>query len=297
MMIYKKGLELIGHTPMFQLPNENIFLKLEKYNLGGSIKDRAALGMIEAAERDGLLNKDSVIIDATSGNTGIGLALVGKLKGYAVTIVMPDTMSVERRNLVKAYGAELILTDGKLGMKGAIDVVNEIASGKPKYFLPNQFSNPANWQKHYETTGVEIIDQVPDVDIFLSGVGTGGSFVGISKRLKEYNSNIICVAAEPVDSPVLSGGKPGPHKIQGMGPGFVTDIFDFKYADRIIQITYEDAEDETINFSKNTGILIGLSSGANISGAKALQKIYGKDKKIVTLAPDGGEKYLSLGIY
>ena len=297
MMIYKKGLEFIGHTPMFQLPNENIFLKLEKYNLGGSIKDRAALGMIEAAERDGLLNKDSVIIDATSGNTGIGLALVGKLKGYAVTIVMPDTMSVERRNLVKAYGAELILTDGKLGMKGAIDVVNEIASGKPKYFLPNQFSNPANWQKHYETTGVEIIDQVPDVDIFLSGVGTGGSFVGISKRLKEYNSNIICVAAEPVDSPVLSGGKPGPHKIQGMGPGFVTDIFDFKYADRIIQITYEDAEDETINFSKNTGILIGLSSGANISGAKALQKIYGKDKKIVTLAPDGGEKYLSLGIY
>ncbi|MDP3386136.1 MAG: cysteine synthase A [Eubacteriales bacterium] len=296
-MIVDNPLSLIGNTPLYKLKDLNIYLKLEKFNLGGSIKDRAALGMIEDAEKKGLLRENSIIIEPTSGNTGIGLALIGRLKGYKVVIVMPDTMSRERRTLIEAYGAALILTEGSEGMNGAIKKAKSIAESDDRYFMPDQFSNEANWLKHYNTTALEIIRDLPDIELFVSGVGTGGSFTGISKRLKEYNKDIICAAAEPSASPVLSGGKAGPHKIQGMGPGFVTAIFKYEYADHIIQIDYEDAERETLEFSKKTGIIVGLSSGANIWASKLMSKRLGSNKKIVTIAPDGGEKYLSLGIY
>lgn len=296
-MLIDNPLALIGNTPLYRLKDLNIFLKLEKFNLGGSIKDRAALGMIEDAENKGLLREDSIIIEPTSGNTGIGLALIGRIKGYKVVIVMPETMSQERRTLIEAYGAELILTEGSEGMKGAIEKARLMAESDQRYFMPDQFSNEANWLKHYNTTSLEIIRDIPDIEVFVSGVGTGGSFTGISKRLKEYNKDIICVAAEPSASPVLSGGKAGPHKIQGMGPGFVTDIFRYEYADHIIQIDYEDAERETLEFSAQTGIIIGLSSGANIWASKLMSERLGNNKKIVTIAPDGGEKYLSMGIY
>ncbi|HBH12217.1 MAG TPA: cysteine synthase A [Clostridiales bacterium] len=296
-MIFDNPLALIGNTPLYRLKDLNIYLKLEKFNLGGSIKDRAALGMIEDAEKKGLLREDSIIIEPTSGNTGIGLALIGRIKGYKVVIVMPETMSQERRTMIEAYGAELILTEGSEGMKGAIEKAWMMAESDERYFMPDQFSNEANWLKHYNTTSLEIIRDIPDIEVFVSGVGTGGSFTGISKRLKEYNKDIICVAAEPSASPVLSGGKAGPHKIQGMGPGFVTDIFRYEYADHIIQIDYKDAERETLEFSSQTGIIIGLSSGANIWAAKQMSERLGTHKKIVTIAPDGGEKYLSLGIY
>ncbi|HAE43804.1 MAG TPA: cysteine synthase A [Clostridiales bacterium] len=296
-MIIENPLALIGQTPLFRLNDSNIFIKLEKFNLGGSIKDRAALGMIEDAEKKGLLKDGSVIIEPTSGNTGIGLALIGRIKGYKVVIVMPDTMSQERRTMIEAYGAELILTKGSEGMNGAIRQARMLAESDERYFMPDQFSNNANWLNHYNTTALEIIKDLPEIDLFISGVGTGGSFTGISKRLKEFNKDIICVAAEPSASPVLSGGKAGPHKIQGMGPGFVTDIFKYEYADHIIKIDYEDAERETLKFSKQTGIIVGLSSGANIWAAKIMSEKFGTNKKIVTIAPDGGEKYLSLGIY
>lgn len=296
-MLIDNPLALIGNTPLYRLKDLNIFLKLEKFNLGGSIKDRAALGMIEDAENKGLLRENSIIIEPTSGNTGIGLALIGRIKGYKVVIVMPETMSQERRTLIEAYGAELILTEGSEGMKGAIEKARLMAESDQRYFMPDQFSNEANWLKHYNTTSLEIIRDIPDIEVFVSGVGTGGSFTGISKRLKEYNKDIICVAAEPSASPVLSGGKAGPHKIQGMGPGFVTDIFRYEYADHIIQIDYEDAERETLEFSAQTGIIIGLSSGANIWASKLMSERLGNNKKIVTIAPDGGEKYLSMGIY
>lgn len=296
-MIIENPLALIGQTPLFRLNDSNIFIKLEKFNLGGSIKDRAALGMIEDAEKKGLLKDGSVIIEPTSGNTGIGLALIGRIKGYKAVIVMPDTMSQERRTMIEAYGAELILTKGSEGMNGAIRQARMLAESDERYFMPDQFSNNANWLNHYNTTALEIIKDLPEIDLFISGVGTGGSFTGISKRLKEFNKDIICVAAEPSASPVLSGGKAGPHKIQGMGPGFVTDIFKYEYADHIIKIDYEDAERETLKFSKQTGIIVGLSSGANIWAAKIMSEKFGTNKKIVTIAPDGGEKYLSLGIY
>ncbi|MBV1756870.1 MAG: cysteine synthase A [Dethiosulfatibacter sp.] len=296
-MIIDNPLTLIGNTPLYRLKDLNIFLKLEKFNLGGSIKDRAALGMIEDAENKGLLREDSIIIEPTSGNTGIGLALIGRIKGYKVVIVMPETMSQERRTLIEAYGAELILTEGSEGMKGAIKKARLMAESDDRYYMPDQFSNEANWLQHYNTTSLEIIRDIPDIEVFVSGVGTGGSFTGISKRLKEYNKDIICVAAEPSASPVLSGGKAGPHKIQGMGPGFVTDIFKYEYTDHIIQIDYEDAERETLEFSAQTGIIIGLSSGANIWASKLMSERLGNNKKIVTIAPDGGEKYLSMGIY
>ncbi len=296
-MIIDNPLTLIGNTPLYRLKDLNIFLKLEKFNLGGSIKDRAALGMIEDAENKGLLREDSIIIEPTSGNTGIGLALIGRIKGYKVVIVMPETMSQERRTLIEAYGAELILTEGSEGMKGAIKKARLMAESDDRYYMPDQFSNEANWLQHYNTTSLEIIRDIPDIEVFVSGVGTGGSFTGISKRLKEYNKDIICVAAEPSASPVLSGGKAGPHKIQGMGPGFVTDIFKYEYTDHIIQIDYEDAERETLEFSAQTGIIIGLSSGANIWASKLMSERLGNNKKIVTIAPDGGEKYLSMEIY
>jgi cysteine synthase A len=290
-------LNLIGNTPVVQLPGENIYIKMEKFNPGGSVKDRAALGMIEDAEAKGLLKKNSIIVEPTSGNTGIALALIGRLKGYKVVIVMPETMSVERRSIIAAHGATLILTEGSKGMNGAIARAKELLQQDNKYFMPDQFNNPANPKIHYETTGQEIIKQLSDIDIFAAGVGTGGTLSGVSKRLKEYNNNIITVGVEPLKSAVLSGGNPSPHKIQGIGAGFIPGAYNNDVVDEIITITDEEAIDTAIEVSAKIGMLIGISSGANIAAARKLKEKYGNNKKILTVSPDGGEKYLSLVKY
>lgn len=302
-MIYNGGLELIGNTPILKvnslIKDENIadiYVKLEKFNLGGSVKDRAALGMIEKAEREGILKPGTIIVEPTSGNTGIGLALVGRLKGYKVTIVMPETMSKERRDLIKAYGAELILTEGAKGMKGAIEKAIEIGS-QEGYFIPQQFENIANPEKHYETTAEEIYKDIPDLDAFVAGVGSGGTVIGLSKNLKKKNPEIKAVAVEPYNSPVLSGGNPGGHKIQGIGAGFVPGIFEKEYVDEIIKVKDEDAFKIAKAFAETEGILIGISSGAAVYAAIQLAKKLGKGKKVLAVAPDGGEKYISMGIY
>ncbi|NFH91780.1 cysteine synthase A [Clostridium botulinum] len=302
-MIYNGILELIGKTPILKLNNlisddnmAEVYVKLEKFNPGGSVKDRAALGMIEKAEKEGLLKKGSIIVEPTSGNTGIGLALIGKLKGYKVIIVMPETMSKERRDLIKAYGAELVLTDGSKGMKGAIEKAVEIAVGD-EYFIPQQFENYANPEKHYETTAEEIYKDIPDLDAIVAGVGTGGTLVGISKNLKNRNTQIKTVAVEPFSSPILSGGKPGAHKIQGIGAGFIPEIYDEKYIDEVLKVKDEDALKITKDVAQIEGVLVGISSGAAIYGAIKIAQKLGKGKKVLAIAPDGGEKYISMGIY
>lgn len=300
-MIYESVLELIGNTPMLKLQKEDensadIYVKLEKFNATGSVKDRAALGMIEKAEKDNLIKPGDTIVEPTSGNTGIALAMIGKLKGYKVIIVMPETMSEERRALIKAYGAELILTDGKKGMKGAIAKAEEL-SKQPGYFIPSQFDNEANKEKHYETTAEEILKDVPDVDVFIAGVGTGGTVTGVSKKLKERLKNVRTIAAEPEKSKVLSGGKPGPHSIQGIGAGFIPSIYESEVIDEVFAVTDEDAFKEAKEFAAKEGLLVGISTGCALSVAKNIAKEIGKDKKIVLIAPDGGEKYISMGLY
>lgn len=302
-MIFNNIIDMIGNTPLFKLNNivvegmADIYVKLEKFNPGGSIKDRAALGMIEKAEREGLIKPGYTIVEPTSGNTGIALAMIGKLKGYKVIIIMPDTMSIERRNMMKAYGAELILTEGAKGMKGAIEKAVEIAEGKKGYYIPQQFINEANPEKHYETTADEIIKDLNEFDVFAAGVGTGGTIAGVGKRLKHHNSNIKVVAVEPANSPVISGGQPGPHKIQGIGAGFIPDIYDKEIVDEVMKITDEEAFEYARLMGKEEGVLVGISSGANIAAAVKIAKQLGKGKKVVTVAPDGGEKYLSMGLY
>ncbi len=290
-------LSLIGNTPIVQLPGENIFIKMEKFNPGGSIKDRTALGMILDAEKKGLLKKGSVIVEPTSGNTGIALALIGRLKGYNVILTMPETMSVERRTMISSYGAVLVLTDGAKGMKGAIERANEILKENSRNFMPDQFNNPANPEFHYMTTAEEIIRQLNDLDIFTAGVGTGGTISGVSKRLKEYNKNIIIAGVEPEKSPVLSGGNPGPHKIQGIGAGFIPGTYNGDNVDEILTISEEEAIETAVEVSAKTGILVGISSGANVAAARKLAAKYGGNKKVLTIAPDGGEKYLSMVKY
>jgi len=287
-------LKLIGNTPIVKLPNENIYIKMEKFNPGGSIKDRASLGMILDAENKGYLKKDSMIIEPTSGNTGIGLALIGRLKGYKVIITMPETMSVERRKLIAAYGATLILTEGKLGMTGAIQRAREMVKEDKKYFMPDQFNNLANPEFHYMTTAEEIIMQISDLDIFTAAVGTGGTLVGISRKLKEFNKKIIIAGVEPQKSPVLSGGTASPHRIQGIGAGFIPGIYNGENIDEIITITDEEAEDTAVEVSAKTGILVGISTGCNVAAARKLAQVYGTNKKILTISPDGGEKYMSV---
>ena len=302
-MIFSNAIDMIGNTPLFKLDNfkdENsadIYIKLEKYNPGGSIKDRAALGMIERAERENLIEKGGTIVEPTSGNTGIALAMIGKLKGYKVIIVMPETMSVERRNMIRAYGAKLVLTEGAKGMKGAIEKAYEIAKGKKGYYIPQQFVNIANPQKHYDTTAEEIIGDLKDVDAFVAGVGTGGTLIGVGENLKKKNKNTRGIAVEPASSPVLSGGQPGPHKIQGIGAGFVPDIYKSEFVDEIITITDEIAFKYARLMGKEEGILVGISSGANIAASIQVAQKLGKGKKVATVAPDGGEKYLSMGLY
>ncbi len=301
-MIYSNTLDLIGNTPIVKLNNlvsedsAEVYVKLEKYNLGGSVKDRAALGMIEKAEEEGLLKEGSVIVEPTSGNTGIALAMIGRLKGYKVVIVMPDSMSKERRELIKAYGAELILTEGLLGMNGAIEKAKEI-SKKANYFMPQQFENMANREKHYDTTAEEIYNDIKDLDVFIAGVGTGGTVTGVGQKLKEKINNIKIIAVEPKNSPVLSGGRAGAHKIQGLGSGFIPEIYNPEIIDDVVNVSDEDAYRVTKLIAEKEGILLGISSGAAIHVALEMAKKLGKDKKVLAIAPDGGEKYISMGIY
>ena len=301
-MIYNGAIELIGKTPVLKLKNmvdknsADVYVKLEKFNPGGSVKDRAALGMIEKAEREGILKKGSVIVEPTSGNTGIGLAMIGRIKGYRVVIVMPETMSKERRDLIKAYGAELVLTEGPKGMKGAIEKANELVKEKG-YFMPQQFENIANPEKHYETTADEIFEDINDLDVFVAGVGTGGTVSGIAKRLKELNPHIKVVAVEPKSSPVISGGNPGAHKIQGIGAGFIPGIYEGKYIDEVMTVDDNDAIRTAVEFAEKESVLIGISSGAAVYAAMEIAKREGEGKKVLAIAPDGGEKYISMGIY
>lgn len=286
-------LKLIGNTPVYHMEGTNIYVKLEKFNAGGSIKDRAVMGMLQHAIDTGDIKEDSVLIEATSGNTGIALAMLGAVYHIPTIIIMPETMSEERRQMIRAYGAELILTPGALGMQGSIDKMKELMDVHPNYVALSQFDNPYNPQIHYETTGKEILAQVPNVDIFVACVGTGGTFSGISRRLKEANPNIRCVAGEPKNSALINGHEAGPHKIQGIGANFIPKNFDEHVCDDVMMISDEDALKETVAFAKTTGILVGISSGANIALAKRLATYY-PDKTIVTIAPDGGEKYLSV---
>ena len=301
-MIYSNILDLIGNTPILKLKNlgddqcADIYVKLEKYNLTGSIKDRAALSMIEAAEKAGILKPGSIIVEPTSGNTGIALAAIGKIKGYKVIIIMPETMSEERRKIIKTFGAELILTEGSKGMNGAISKAIELAQSDEIYFVPQQFENIYNPQKHYETTAVEILKDIPDLDAFVAGVGTGGTIVGIGKRLKKEKNNIKIYAVEPSESSVLSGGKAGPHKIQGIGAGFIPKIYDSTYVDEVITIDSEEAFDMVRKVLENEGIFLGISSGASICAALKIGKKLGKGKKVLAISPDGGEKYMSMDI-
>ena len=298
-MINNNVLDMIGNTPMIKLNNignSNLYVKLEKYNPAGSIKDRAVYYMVENLEKNGLLKKGDVLVEATSGNTGIALSMIGSLKGYKVIIVMPETMSVERRTLMKAYGAELILTDGSLGMKGSIEKMNKLLSENSNYISLKQFDNEYNPLAHYETTGVEIYNQVKDIDIFVCGVGTGGTISGVGKYLKEQNPNIKVVAVEPEGSPVISKNKKGSHKIQGIGAGFIPKNYNENVVDEVMTITVDDSYEGVRIMAQKEGILVGISSGANIYAALKLCEMY-PDKKIVTVAPDGIDKYMSMGIF
>jgi cysteine synthase len=295
--------ELIGQTPIVKLNrlvDENsadVYLKLEYMNPGSSVKDRIALAMIEEAEKSGNLKPGDSIVEPTSGNTGIGLAMVAAAKGYKAVLVMPDTMSTERRNLLRAYGAELVLTPGSDGMGGAIRKSEELANEKG-YFMPQQFKNEANPKVHRETTGKEIVEQMGDqLDGFVSGIGTGGTITGAGEVLKEHYPSIKLYAVEPTDSPILSGGKPGPHKIQGIGAGFVPEILDTSIYDEVIQVRNEEAFDYARRAAKEEGILGGISSGAAIFAALKVAKELGKGKKVLAVIPSNGERYLSTPLY
>ena len=305
--IYKGTLGLIGNTPLVEVTNiekdlgleATILVKLEYFNPAGSVKDRIAKAMIEEAERQGLINKDTVLIEPTSGNTGIGLAMVAASKGLRIIITMPETMSIERRNLLKAYGAELVLTEGAKGMKGAIAKAEELAKTMQNSFIPSQFTNPENPKIHYLTTGPEIYaDSDGQVDIFVAGVGTGGTISGTGKYLKEKKPSINVVAVEPETSPVLSKGTPGPHKIQGIGAGFVPDTLDTSIYDEIITISNERAFAMGKESARVEGLLVGISSGAALSAAIELaQRKENEGKTIVVLLPDTGERYLSTAMF
>ena len=305
--IYKQITDLIGHTPLVELSKYSaqrgletpVLAKVEFFNPGGSVKDRIALAMIEAAERDGKLKPGATIIEPTSGNTGVGLALVSAVKGYKLILTMPETMSVERRNLVKAYGAQVKLTSGKDGMPGAIKAAEQLRDSIPGSVILEQFENPANPQKHYETTGVEIWDDTDGkVDIFVAGVGTGGTVSGIGRRLKEKNPNVKIIAVEPVTSPVLNGGKPGPHKIQGIGAGFVPKTYDPKVIDEVFDVDNDAAILAGRQLAQQEGLLVGISSGAAAYAATEIAKRpENKGKTIVALLPDTGERYLSTVLY
>lgn len=302
MKTYKNIYDLVGNTPLVELTNiekqyhlkSKIYAKVEYFNPGGSVKDRIALAMINAAEKEGLINKDTHIVEPTSGNTGIGLAMVAAAKGYKLTLIMPDSMSVERRKLMKAYGANLILTPGKLGMKGTVDKANEIKNENPNVFIPSQFENMNNPKAHYLTTGKEIYDDLDgNVDIFVAGIGTGGTISGVGKYLKEKNPNVKIIGVEPITSPLLTKGIAGPHKIQGIGANFIPNTLNTKIYDEIVDVDDMDAINMSKELAAKSGLLVGISSGAATFVALELAK---KEvgKNIVVLLPDTGERYLSI---
>lgn len=305
--IYQSVTELIGNTPLLQANNfakvnnleANLLVKLEYFNPAGSIKDRIAKAMIEKAEKEGKVNKDTVIIEPTSGNTGIGLASFAAARGYKAILTMPETMSVERRNLLKAYGAQIVLTDGAKGMKGAIAKAEELAQENPNAFIPSQFTNQVNPQIHEETTGPEIWqDTEGKVDAFVAGVGTGGTITGVGRYLKKQNAAVHVVAVEPESSPVLSQGTAGPHKIQGIGAGFVPETLDTKVYDEVQPISNEDAFKYGRQFAQSEGVLVGISAGAALAAAvKLAQRPEFKGKTIVALLPDTGDRYLSTELF
>ena len=307
MKIYERITDTIGHTPLVELKNiekqfnlkAKLVAKVESFNPAGSVKDRIAFAMISDAESKGLINKDTVIVEPTSGNTGIGLSMVAASKGLRIILTMPETMSVERRNLLKAYGAELVLTEGAKGMKGAIAKAEEVAKETPNSFIPSQFTNMANPKMHYLTTGPEIFeDSQGTVDVFVAGVGTGGTLSGTGKFLKEKKASVKVVAVEPETSPVLSKGTPGPHKIQGIGAGFVPETLDTSIYDEIITISNEEAFEKGKLSARKEGLLVGISSGAALAAAiKLAQREENEGKTIVVLFPDTGERYLSTAMF
>jgi len=299
--------DLIGNTPLLELSNYNrdnalqarLLAKLEYFNPAGSVKDRIGLAMIKDAEEKNLLDRDSVIIEPTSGNTGIGLALVAAARGYRLMLTMPDTMSVERRKLLQALGAELVLTPGNEGMAGAVRKAEELTAAIPNAFMPQQFKNPANPTAHRHTTAAEILrDTDGEVDIFIAGVGSGGTITGVAEGLKESKPEVKIVAVEPFDSPVLSGGKPGPHEIQGIGAGFIPDVFNPGLVDEIYTVKNEEALNTARQLAKTEGLLVGISSGAAVfAAAQVARRPENKGKTIVVLLPDSGERYLSTALF
>lgn len=301
---HKDILGFIGNTPLVRISqlcsmdDAEIWAKLEGFNPGGSVKDRIALSMVEAAEKEGKLRPGGTIIEPTSGNTGIGLAMVSAAKGYRLILTMSEKMSIERRNILHAYGAELILTPGERGMLGAVEKAEEIYKDNPHYFMPMQFENPANPDVHRKTTALEIIDVMSGVpDAFVAGVGTGGTITGIGEVLRERRSDVWIVAVEPAGSAILSGGEPGPHRIAGIGAGFFPGVLNTKIYDEVIQVTDEDAMETTRQLALKEGILAGISSGAAMSAAMKVAERLGKQKKIVVIFPDRGDRYLSTGLF
>ncbi len=305
MRLQEDILSLIGNTPLVRInhmtaPGDaEIWAKIEGCNPGGSVKDRIALSMIESAEKEEKLKPGGTIIEPTSGNTGIGLAMVAAIKGYKLVLTMPDTMSMERRQLLQAYGAELVLSEGKKGMKGAVDKATEIHQGRPDYyFMPQQFENPANPEVHRKTTAIEILNDLGSApDGFVAGIGTGGTITGVGEVLKERNPGIWIAAVEPASSPVLSGGSPGPHKIAGIGAGFVPVVLNTKIYNEVILVADTDAGDTARALAKKEGILPGISSGAAMWAAIRVARKLGKGKKVVVILPDRGERYLSTGLF
>ncbi|MDR7856536.1 cysteine synthase A [Tissierella sp.] len=302
-MILNNIYEAIGRTPIIKLNNlkeegaAEILVKVESFNPSGSVKDRASLYMIEAAEREGLLTKGGTIIEPTSGNTGVGLAMIGAAKGYNVILVMPDTMSIERRKLMLAYGAKIILTEGKKGMIGSVELAERLARDN-NYFMPNQFGNENNKIAHYETTAMEILEDTEgNIDAFVAGVGTGGTVSGVGKKMKELNKDILIVAAQPAKSPVLTGGAPSGHKIQGLGANFIPGIYDKEVVDEVLDIDEQISYEYSRRLAMEEGILSGISAGANIAAASIIAKRLGEGKRVLTVIPDTGERYLSTDLF
>jgi cysteine synthase len=297
-------LDMIGRTPMVRInkltgpKDAALYAKLEGENPGGSVKDRIALAMVEEAERSGLLQPGGTIIEPTSGNTGIGLGIVAVVRGYKLILTMPDTMSVERRSLLAAYGAELVLTPGHDGMRGAVEKAEELLKATPNSYMPQQFNNPANPEAHRKTTAREILSALgPKIDAFVAGVGTGGTLTGVGEVLRSKNHDIKIIAVEPASSPVLSGGAPGPHKIQGIGAGFLPGVLNTQIYDEIVQVTDEEAAEAARQLAAKEGILCGISSGAAFFAALKTAKLLGKGKSVVVILPDRGERYLSTGLF
>lgn len=300
-MIYDNIYSLIGNTPIIKLQNDDkdsadVYLKLEWYNPGGSVKDRIAINMIEAAEKEGLLKKGDTIIEPTSGNTGIGIAMVGAAKGYNVILTMPESLSIERRKILKGYGAQLILTDPSKGMKESIKVASELVD-EHGYFMPMQFKNINNPKAHMKNTALEILKDLPDLDAFVAGVGTGGTITGVGTILKQELDEIKIIAVEPETSAVLSGNPPGKHKIQGIGAGFIPDILDTEIYDEVLKVTDDEAFEVARKLAKLAGVFAGISTGANVCAAYKVAKRLGKGKKVLTVSPSNGERYLSTELF